>query len=506
VLCVLWGTFSCVDSRPSRNRYIRRPLRAEEQRVVERLLFSSLPKMRLRHRVRMTEPGQGALVDVLGADVQPWPLRRGKLGRVTVYYRALRASRVLWRPFFHLQGRRSSRRFVNLDSAISRGARLYHSQRWQSGKIFRYTFRFRFPSHFSSSYAYFYTGFWHRFSRLRLSRGADSDRKNRLIVARVPVVGASLVRPIYMARYTSVAPKIDGVLDEPSWKAAASTGRFKTYNNRPTKMRTEAKMLWDNRYLYVSFDMDDDDIYSSYTKRDQTLWRQEVVELYIDANRNRRDYIELQVSPAGVVFDSFFTRYRFPKPWGKLSYDSGIKVRVQVRGTLNRRQDRDRGWRVEMRLPFSKLGPVRHLPPREGDEWSINMYRLEKSRWSGAQDHAWSPVMIRDYHRLERFGTLRFSRKDVWVSKRMLKKPFPSTVRPTTTKAHSTKANSTKAHPATTRPSSEPTSSAASRAKTLKPVGPSLVMPRKVLPKIHMPQYRLRKVPSYLRRLDKKNQ
>ena len=408
----------CLDQRDAPSGVVLRPLNASEKQEVEAILLKAAPRPRVILNATLTEPGQAAAVLLYGADIQPWPLRRGEDAQITIYYKALRSMETLWRPFLHLQGARYSRHFHNLDQRAERAVGLYHSKRWQSGQFFRYTFKTTLPADFSAAQAFLYTGFWSGDLRMKNDARTPSDGQNRILLATIPVTGKELTRPLYVAYRTSKPPTIDGHLNDAVWQKAPSTGRFRTYNNRRARFRTEARMAWDDRYLYASFDMEDNDIYSTFTKRDDPLFKQEVVEFFIDANRNRADYIELQVSPAGVIFDSFFKSYRFPKPWGDLSYDSGMDVRVQVRGTLNKRNDRDQGWSVEMRLPFSRLGPAVNLPPKDGDEWSINMYRLERSRHTGAEDHAWSPVTLGvggDYHRLERFGTLRFSTRDLFA-------------------------------------------------------------------------------------------
>lgn len=416
ILVFAWG---CIDQSQSPGRYVMRKLTSREKQAVQQILLSRTPQPRVRLNATLSIPGQGPAIILYGADVKPWPMQRGKTAELTVYYKPLRNTKGLWRTFLHLQGDRSSRgQFFNLDKAQDPAARLYHSRRWQANKFFKYTFRFECPSDLSQSQAYFMTGFWNGPTRMTATANIPSDGNNRIALGPVPVAGREMVRPVYVAYHTNIPPKIDGKLDDAVWQKAASTGKFRTYNNRRAKKRTEARIAWDKKYLYIAFDMDDDDIFSTYTKRDDPLFKQEVVEFYIDANRNRRDYIELQVSPAGKIFDSFFDSYRSPRPWGRLSYDSGMTVGVDIRGTLNQRSDRDKGWSVEMRLPFGRLGPARNLPPKDGDEWTINMYRLERSRYSGNEDHAWSPVTTGvggDYHRISRFGTLRFSTRELFA-------------------------------------------------------------------------------------------
>ena len=70
--------------------------------------------------------------------------------------------------------------------------------------------------------------------------------------------------------------------------------------------------------------------------------------------------------------------------------------------------DRDRGWSVEMRIPWERLHSVPQAPPRPGDRWRFNAYRLEHHRRSQVEGLAFSPLFKGDFHHLPRFGWLKF--------------------------------------------------------------------------------------------------
>ena len=185
----------------------------------------------------------------------------------------------------------------------------------------------------------------------------------------------------------------------------------------PVDQKTEAKLLWDNKFLYVAFDNADTDVWSSLTKRDDKLWTQEAVELMIDADGNGKTYVELQVAPNGNVFDTYLPEYRKyedsidpkKKPY---SWNSKMKVKVNVDGTLNKRDDQDKGWTVEMAIPLEDVrGMDKHaakLPPAPGDTWRINMFRMDVPAGKPQQASGWSPPMVGDFHALDKFGDLVF--------------------------------------------------------------------------------------------------
>ena len=45
------------------------------------------------------------------------------------------------------------------------------------------------------------------------------------------------------------------------------------------------------------FAAEDPDVHSDFVNQDDHLWEQDVIEVFIDADGNRRGYIELQVNP-----------------------------------------------------------------------------------------------------------------------------------------------------------------------------------------------------------------
>ncbi|HEV2473699.1 MAG TPA: carbohydrate-binding family 9-like protein, partial [Chthonomonadales bacterium] len=101
---------------------------------------------------------------------------------------------------------------------------------------------------------------------------------------------------------------------------------------------------------------------------------------------------------------------------------AGLQTAVHVDGTLNDCSDRDRGWSVEMALPWHALAECAHrkTPPAEGDLWRINFSRVEwdinvvDGRASKIPDHpehnwVWSPQGAVNMHLPEHWGYLQFT-------------------------------------------------------------------------------------------------
>ena len=158
----------------------------------------------------------------------------------------------------------------------------------------------------------------------------------------------------------------------------------------------------------MAFDVQDEDIWGTHLERDDPIYGEEVVEIFIDANGDGRTYNELEVSPHNVIFDAAFEERRKDLDKAML-WDSGMESAVQIDGTLDNPDDVDRGWTVEMKIPIAKLSEVPHIPPQVGDVWRFNLYRLDWYNHRRVNEgQAYSPVMIGDFHNLPRFAYLKF--------------------------------------------------------------------------------------------------
>jgi hypothetical protein len=73
---------------------------------------------------------------------------------------------------------------------------------------------------------------------------------------------------------------------------------------------------------------------------------------------------------------------------------------VTLRGTIDDDRDRDEGYVVEVRIPWTAFDRARQVPPRLGDRWRINLYVMEQN--GGV---AWSPILRQgNFHKASRFG------------------------------------------------------------------------------------------------------
>ncbi len=221
---------------------------------------------------------------------------------------------------------------------------------------------------------------------------------------------AEPVPPVYSCPRAAVAPVVDGKLDDEVWKSVPEVTLVLSATGEPASKSTKARMCWDDCYLYIAFECVDADIWGTMTNRDDLIYREEVVEAFLDPDCDLVRYYEFNVSPRNVIFDAYIVN-----PDGVNTGDGtefgwnceGVRSGVIVDGTLDDRTDTDRGWTCELAIPFAGLG---RQTPRPGERWRANLYRIDLKP-KPAEFQAWSPTLYHPprFHVPRRFGTIFFT-------------------------------------------------------------------------------------------------
>ena len=241
---------------------------------------------------------------------------------------------------------------------------------------------------------------------------------SRVAGAALAVAGLALVSGGALAAdaapgYTVVATTAECaallVADEAAW-AGASPVEW-----GPATYTTRFRAVWSDEGLFLRFDATDPSPWHTMTRKDEHLWDEEVVEIFLDPDRSGRDYYELEVNPANVVCD-----LRMISPWpdkkGDIDWNlAGLETRVRPQEGAGR----VRGWTATAFLPWRGLralpsaGKVA-LPPKPGDAWRFNVFRIERpggkaNPGKDAVFAAWSPPSVESFHDAGAFRDLVFT-------------------------------------------------------------------------------------------------
>lgn len=211
--------------------------------------------------------------------------------------------------------------------------------------------------------------------------------------------------PVYEVHRATSPIQIDGKLDDSAWTKAPVIRNFvNNSDGSESSYKTEARLLYDDNFLYFAFRAVDDNIWSTMRRRDQHLWDEEVVEVFLQADPNQPSYIELEVNPLGTMLDIYLLGPRKPihyESWNSERLRWGVHVDGTVDGMAG-----DREWTCEMALPMEDIVTAPHRPPLPGDRWRMNLYRAEsRPKLAGL---AWSPTLQDDFHIPKRFGEIVF--------------------------------------------------------------------------------------------------
>ena len=382
--------------------------------VQENLLDTAPTTMQRRVDATFTMPSGGKVV-YLGNDAPATRVAPGDKVTITHYWEVVAPPGPGWKLFSHATGAGGD--FMNVDLTDMRTG--HPVKAWQAGQIIRDQQIFVVRKDWKSPTATLIVGFFqpgrHKVTDRAEVSAASAAVDQRAVAVITLDVDLSKAPPppgtLVLAK-ASEPIVIDGKADEPAWKKAAVQTAFTSAEGCPELSdSTEAKLIWDDQHLYLFVSSEDADVYSPFTNTDDHLWEHDVVEVFIDADGNRRGYIELQVNPKNAHFDTWFVAGR---PNRDDSFDAQMQHQVIVRGTADNRDDGDAGWDVEIAIPLAaargKDAAMKiAVPPRPGDTWRLNVVRVDKDRSGKVRAASWNRIGCDDFHALDKMLTVQFA-------------------------------------------------------------------------------------------------
>jgi Carbohydrate family 9 binding domain-like len=361
--------------------------------------------------------------------------------KVTMYWRCDDKLDDGWSLFTHVVDS-NGERILNIDNVgplreVKESHQALWPSAWEKGKVYADEQSFRVPDELKTADFAVTTGIWKGDARLKIV-GGPADAENRGIVVRLktgmdnkpaaaPHTDIPQIKVNKLAKNDKIT--IDGKLDEPAWKAATSTGPFVDVGtgnaNTTFPVNATAKLTWDDTTLYIGFEVEDPDVIGGFPKdaKDPHLWTKDTVEIMVDpdGDGDNQDYYEIQVNPQNLVFDTQYDNYNSPKtepngPFGHQDWSAKLKSAVIVDGTMDKTGDKDKGYTVEIGIPWASFTKAKTHPPKPGDAWRMNFYAMKNN--SGV---AFSPILGQgNFHKASRFGRV------TWVTPEMAAAPAAS--------------------------------------------------------------------------------
>lgn len=264
-----------------------------------------------------------------------------------------------------------------------------------------------------------------------------------------------MAKPDYIAQKTPGVITIDGNVEKEVWQNARWSSRFvDLVSGHPGMYNTQTALLWNETYLYIAFNVEEPFVEATLSERDSLIFLENDLEVFIDGGDC---YYELEVNALNTLYEVFFIwkdaytkGSRFDTPqfdvhhshaytfggnadrsdttfwkgthprgirWAFTHFDMpGLQTAVKIDGTLNDNTDIDKGWSLEIAIPWSSmeiLANGRSIPPEGGDRWNMFLGRFQKLIHSGAETSS-HPAMalnshgIYDAHLPEKWSCIEF--------------------------------------------------------------------------------------------------
>ena len=232
-----------------------------------------------------------------------------------------------------------------------------------------------------------------------------------LVVAGAAVLGAQPLTSYDVYRASSPVV-IDARLDERAWREAPAAGGFH-FNSwkQGDKEPTVARLLWDDKNLYVSYYCHDRHISAFVTQRHGPVSGDDCVEIFVSPNPARvTNYYTFEINAIGTMLNRCRTDWwKGPPTWEP----EGVRWRTSYHAQPRKEESAgDDHWIVELAIPFRNFArDAAHTPPRHGDVWRLNLFRT--GGVTNRQSSTWSPIAppARSFHTPEAFGQVRFLKR-----------------------------------------------------------------------------------------------
>jgi hypothetical protein len=221
---------------------------------------------------------------------------------------------------------------------------------------------------------------------------------------------------------------IDGKIDDKAWKSAPWTTDFLDItgpDGPKPRFRTRIKLLWDATYLYIAAELEEPDLKATLTQHDSTIYRDNDFELFLKPPVDDPGYFEFEINALNTSWDLYLNKPYLAGGKPDSSWNiPGLKTAVHLNGTLNKSTDKDRGWTVEIAIPWTAY--TSRLPvaaPTPGTQWRANFSRVEwpigvssapenQVRGQHKEDNwVWTPQYKVNMHIPEHWGYLNFKDK-----------------------------------------------------------------------------------------------
>lgn len=202
--------------------------------------------------------------------------------------------------------------------------------------------------------------------------------------------------------------ELTGGGESAQWKAAqwnVISQRRDTSNKKETRFKT----LYSDKGIYFLFNNEDAVLTASKTSDFDSLWLEDVNEVFLWPDTTNTIYFEYEISPLNyelpILIPNLNGKFLGWRPW-LYTNQRKIKHETKIAGGAKKSGSKIKSWTSEFFIPFELLTPLSNVPAKAGTVWRANMYRVDYDNKTSA---IWSWQKTEgSFHQFEKFGKLIF--------------------------------------------------------------------------------------------------
>jgi hypothetical protein len=184
--------------------------------------------------------------------------------------------------------------------------------------------------------------------------------------------------------------------ENPPWNFIPGNELRENETGESPRQSTLLRIGRDEQMLRLLFECEDSEPWSTLMGHDEPLYKEEVVEVFLDPVCDGESYFELEVNVNNAVLDGCMRRvksgYRKDFRWHCAGLQTAVRVNAQ-------------GWIAEWAIPFESISGLTPVP---GERWRANFTRIDRPSTQPRELSAWSPTGLPQFHIPQRFGILQF--------------------------------------------------------------------------------------------------
>ncbi len=217
---------------------------------------------------------------------------------------------------------------------------------------------------------------------------------------------------VYNVHYTADTLTIDADWDKPQWQKVKAVELHNYMGDKPQFWpKTEVKMLYNNRYLYVIFRVKDRYIKAVAKKINGPVYHDSTVELFFTPSENTSNgYFNLEVNCGGTPYFGFQKGFKKSVVNIDINDIKKIKIAHSLPQIISDEIKNPVTWTLEYKIPFQMLTKyTKVIMPEHGVVWKANIYKTADGT-SNPHYLTWNKVVNDNpnFHLPNFFGTIYF--------------------------------------------------------------------------------------------------